>query len=32
MLDIHSHIIFGIDDGSKTFDDSVKLIHQAIQQ
>jgi protein-tyrosine phosphatase len=32
MLDIHSHIIFGIDDGAKTIEDSIKLLHQAIDQ
>lgn len=31
MLDIHSHIIFGIDDGSKSFEDSKLLIDQAIE-
>lgn len=30
MVDIHSHIIFGIDDGSKSFEDSKTMIKQAI--
>lgn len=29
MLDIHSHILFGIDDGAKSLNDSIELIKQA---
>ncbi|MFA5720480.1 MAG: CpsB/CapC family capsule biosynthesis tyrosine phosphatase [Acholeplasmataceae bacterium] len=30
MIDIHNHAIFGIDDGAKTIEDSIKMIDQAI--
>lgn len=30
MIDIHNHIIYGIDDGSKTLEDSIKLIEALI--
>ena len=30
MKDIHSHILFGIDDGSETLNESIKLIKQAV--
>ncbi|MBI9014042.1 MAG: hypothetical protein JEZ08_17540 [Clostridiales bacterium] len=29
LFDIHSHIIFGVDDGSKTIEESVHMIQQA---
>lgn len=32
MVDLHSHIIYGIDDGAKTFEDSIELAKQAIQK
>lgn len=32
MIDIHSHIIFGVDDGPKTLEDSLKLIDEAYSQ
>ena len=32
MLDIHSHIIYGIDDGAKSMDDSIQLLEQASKQ
>ncbi len=31
MIDIHSHILYGIDDGAKNIDDSVSLINSAIK-
>lgn len=32
MIDIHSHIIFGVDDGPKTLEDSLSLLAEASQQ
>lgn len=29
MIDIHSHILYGIDDGAKTIEDSIDIIRQA---
>lgn len=29
MIDIHSHIVFGVDDGPSTIDDSVEMVYQA---
>ena len=29
MIDLHSHIIFGVDDGSKTIEDSIEMILEA---
>lgn len=29
MVDIHSHIVFGVDDGAKSIDQSIKLIREA---
>ena len=31
MVDLHSHIIYGIDDGAKTIEDSIELAKQAIK-
>ncbi len=31
MIDIHSHILFGVDDGCKTIEDSIKMIESAVQ-
>lgn len=31
MLDIHSHILPGIDDGAKTLDEAIKMIEMAIE-
>ncbi len=32
MIDIHSHIIFGVDDGPKTIEESLDLIGEAYRQ
>ena len=32
MIDIHNHILYGIDDGPKSLEDAVKLIRQAISE
>ncbi len=29
MIDVHSHILYGIDDGSKTLEDSIKILKSA---
>ncbi len=29
MIDIHSHILFGVDDGSKSFEESVEMLKEA---
>ena len=29
MVDMHNHILFGIDDGAKTFEESMELIKEA---
>jgi len=31
MKDIHSHILFGVDDGCKTMEDSIRMIESAIK-
>lgn len=31
MIDLHSHIIFGVDDGASTFEESVKMLHLAYE-
>lgn len=31
MIDIHTHILYGIDDGAKTVEDSINLIKEEIQ-
>ena len=28
MIDIHSHILYGVDDGAKTINDSIRLIDE----
>ena len=30
MIDIHSHILYGIDDGSKSLSESINIIKKAI--
>ncbi len=32
MIDIHSHILFGVDDGAETFDESMKLIKEEVEK
>lgn len=32
MLDLHSHILFGIDDGAQTLEESVALAQQAVKE
>jgi protein-tyrosine phosphatase len=32
MIDIHSHILFGVDDGAKTIEDSVNIIKEEISK
>ena len=31
MIDIHSHILFGIDDGSKSIEESINILNKAIR-
>jgi len=31
MIDIHSHILFGVDDGCKTIEDSIMMIESAVK-
>ena len=31
MVDIHSHILYGVDDGAQTIDDSIKLIDEMVE-
>ena len=30
MIDIHSHILYGIDDGSKSIEESINILNKAI--
>ncbi|WP_042345875.1 tyrosine-protein phosphatase [Bacillus massiliigorillae] len=32
MIDLHSHILWGVDDGAKTLEDSLKMAKQAVNQ
>lgn len=32
MIDMHSHIIFGVDDGAKTIEESIAIIEEEIKQ
>ncbi len=32
MIDMHTHILFGVDDGAKTIDDSLALINEEIKK
>ena len=29
MIDVHSHIVFGVDDGAKTIEQSIEMIKEA---
>ena len=31
MKDIHNHILFGIDDGSESLEESIQIIKEAVQ-
>jgi protein-tyrosine phosphatase len=32
MIDIHSHILFGVDDGAETFEESMELIKEEVEK
>lgn len=32
MIDIHAHVIFAVDDGAKTIEESIKILEDAIEQ
>lgn len=32
MIDMHSHILFGVDDGPKTIEDTLRILEQAAQE
>lgn len=32
LIDIHAHIVFGVDDGARTLEESLKLIDMAAKQ
>ena len=32
MIDIHSHILFGVDDGPKTIDETILMLEQAVKE
>lgn len=32
MIDIHSHILPGVDDGARTFDDSINIVNELVSQ
>jgi len=32
MIDMHSHILFGVDDGPKTIEDTLRILEQAVQE
>lgn len=32
MIDIHSHIVFGVDDGPSTIEESLALLKEAFSQ
>ena len=32
LIDIHTHIVFGVDDGARSLEESLKLIDMAVGQ
>ncbi len=32
MIDMHTHVLFGVDDGAKTIDDSLGLIKEEVNK
>ena len=32
MIDIHNHILYGVDDGPKSLEDAIELIRQAMSR
>jgi len=32
MIDMHSHILFGVDDGPETMEDSIRILEKAVQE
>lgn len=32
MIDMHSHILFGVDDGPKTIEDTLRILEQVVQE
>lgn len=32
MIDLHRHILFGIDDGAKNIDDSIDMAREAVAE
>lgn len=32
MIDMHCHILFGVDDGPKTVDDTIRIVEKAVKE
>ena len=32
MIDMHSHLLFGVDDGAKTIEDTMRIVEKAVQE
>ena len=32
MIDIHSHVIFDVDDGPKSLEESIKMLYRAVDE